>query len=127
MEEVLIVILQGLLELGLEFLIYAGLDLAALRGRSDEDQGCVIMVVFFSLGALLGGAANLIRPRLMLPYPWLRIGNLIVGPLVAGAASWYLTRWRQERGAKVLPGSHFLFAFWFTFAFDVVRFAYGKH
>lgn len=127
MEEVLIVVVQGLLELGLEFLIYCGLDFAALRGRSDEEYGCSLAGFFFICGAVLGSLANLARPRLLLPYPWLRIANLIIGPLLAGGASWLMTQWRQQRGAKVLPGNHFFFAFWFTLAFDLVRFAYGKH
>src|ERR1043166_2230278 len=100
MEELLVLIVQVIVEGFLELLIYGGLDLAAFSIRSNEKEGsygCVMMVVFLVLGAALGGLANMIHPRSFLPYPWLRITNLIAGPILVGIASWLFAEWRRQR------------------------------
>jgi hypothetical protein len=126
MEELLIVVLQAFLELLVELLLYGGLDIIATLSGSEDKNRWGLMFLFFMLGAVLGALANLVHPRVLLPYEWLRIGNLLLGPLVVGAIAWYWTERRRRRGRKVVPGYHFLFALLFTLAFDVVRFAYGQ-
>jgi hypothetical protein len=75
----------------------------------------------------VGGLANLIHPGAFLAYQWLRIANLIAGPLLAGGVSWLVADWRRRRGAHLVPSLHFWLAFWFVLGFDVVRFIYARH
>ena len=130
MEEALIIILQVVFELAVQLLLYGGLDLTSLWFGRDEKPGgvgCLMMFVFALIGATFGGLANLIHPGTLLPYAWLRIANLVLGPLLAGRASWWLTDWRRRHGARLVPNMHFWFAFWFVLVFDLVRFIYGQH
>ena len=91
MEEILIVLLQILFELVLQILLYGGLDFTAWSfGREDKSDstGCGAMFIFFAIGAGLGALMNWLYPRPVLAYDWLRIGNLIVAPLLAGGLAW---------------------------------------
>ena len=129
MEEILILLLQLFFELGLELLIWTGLDLAAwsiTRQEKHGTVGCSAMFVFFLIGAGLGALMNWLYPRPLLDYEWLRIANLILAPVLVGGAAWLFAEWRRRRGAKLLPSLHFWFAFCFVLGFDAVRFAYSR-
>jgi hypothetical protein len=125
MEEVLVVVLQLLVEFFVEVLIYTGIDLG--WRRDDSRVGCSSLSLFLLFGGALGGLANVIYPRLLLPSEGLRVAALLAGPLAAGGLSWLVARWRKERGAAVVPDQHFATAFAFVLAFDVVRYAFGTH
>jgi hypothetical protein len=131
MEEILVIVLQVTLELAVELLAYGGADFfAALsfgRAERKESSGCGVVLLFGFLGAGMGGIANLIWPRQLLPEAWMRIANMIVGPLIAGAASYVVADLRQRHGATIRPGLHFTMAFLFVISFDVVRFIYAHH
>lgn len=129
MEEILIIVLQLFFEFGLELLFWAGLDLTAWSIAREEKSGgvgCTLMFLVFLIGAGLAAFMNWLYPRPLLPYDWLRIINLIAGPLLAGGAAWWFADWRRRRGAKILPSLHFWSAFWFVLGYDLVRFAYAK-
>ncbi|MBY0231704.1 MAG: hypothetical protein K2W96_20655 [Gemmataceae bacterium] len=124
MEELLSVLGSGLIEFLLEMLVYFGFD---LRWRNkDGSLGCGYLLVFFVLGAVTGALFNLAVPRLLLPYPALRVLALLLGPPAAGAASYGLACLRKSHGARVQPAEHFWTALVFALAFDLVRFAYGR-
>lgn len=125
MEEVLVVVLQGLVELGAELLVYAGLSVP--WDREDGRYGCGVVFIFALLGGVTGAVANLFMPRLLLPWPEARVLALFLGPVVAGTLSFWVTKWRNAYGAKMSPWEHFWTAFVFVLLFDIVRFAYGKH
>ena len=128
MEEVLIVILQLFFELLFQLLVYGGFDLLAWWiDKHEKGLGCLAMLIFALIGAGFGGIVNLIHPGTYLAYEWLRIANVIVGPLLAGWVSWLFAEWRRRRGAKLVPSLHFWFAFCFVLGFDLVRFAYAQH
>src|SRR5262245_12005425 len=113
MEEILVIILQVFFEFFLEFLIYAGLDLAAFGWKQGKDVGGGWIAAFCVAGAVIGGLTNLVHPRAFLPSQELRFINLVVGPFAAGAIAWAWTEWRRERGKPLEPRNHFHFAFWF--------------
>ena len=129
MEEILIVILQAFFEFFLELILYVGLDLAAWGFRDEKDggAGCGWIFVFMFLGAGLGALANWIHPKTLLPFAWMRIANLLVGPFLVAWASKLWTEARKERGRNLVPANHFYFALLFTFAFNLVRFLYADH
>lgn len=120
MEEILVAVLQVLLEFGLELLLYGGLDLAAERA-DRERPGCVFVGLFALFGAGLGAIANAVHPRPVLPFPWLRLTNLVVAPFAAGGLSWLVARWRR-RGPALAFGT----AFVFVLGFNLVRFAFAR-
>ncbi len=124
MEEVLVVVLQGLLEFGVEFAIYMGFDLATDRDERSGRTGCILMFFFLVGGGILGALANLVHPKAMLPFAWMRITNLIVGPFAAAGLSWLVANLRERKHHD--PRLHFWLAFVFVLGFDIVRFAYAK-
>ena len=130
MEEVLIVILQLVFELAVQLLLYGGIDCITMWVEKNDKPGgvgCLLMFIFALMGVGFGAFANLFHPGAFLPFGWLRIANLIVGPLLAGGVSWLFTDWRRRRGARLVPIMHFWFAFFFVFGFNLVRFVYAKH
>lgn len=131
MEEILILVLQMLFEVVLQFLAYGGLDIMAWTFTGKEDRsggvGCTMMFVFGAIGAAIAGLVTWWHPEAFLSYPWQRMTNLIVGPLLAGGASWLFADARRRHGAKSLPMLHFWFAFCFVLGYDVVRFIFAHH
>jgi hypothetical protein len=127
-EEVLVLILQGLFEVGLEVFFYAGL---AWPWPNDKQDSAGFWagggVLFFVVGGVLGLLFTLIFPKLLLPYGWLRMANLVLAPAASGLFAWYVARWRRTRTPGVVPQQHAVFAVLFTLAFAAVRFAYGQH
>jgi hypothetical protein len=81
--------------------------------------------LYVVLGGAAGGLSLLFRPGLMLPSPALRMANLAVAPVAAGAVSWGLAAWRRSRGATVDPTTHLWTAVAFVLAFGTVRLGYG--
>jgi hypothetical protein len=123
MEEILVIFLQGLIEFLAELLIYIGIDLP--WSRDNGRVGCGLTSVFLLIGAALGAIMNFVHPRLYMPSPAARIATLLLAPIAAGAISMLLARWRNKRGANLVPSNHFFTAYCFVLAFDVVRFAFG--
>jgi hypothetical protein len=64
---------------------------------------------------------------LFLPYSWLRIVNLGFGPPAVGLTLLAWSKLREQSGKKGFPLSWCFFAFYFLFAFDVIRFVFGAH
>lgn len=129
MEEVLIILLQILFEVGLEMLCWVSADFTAWsieRNKKPGSFGCGTMFVMFLIGAACGGIMNWIYERPLLPYDWLRIVNLVVGPLLAGGAGWLIAEWRRRRGTTISPSLHFWIGFCFVLGFDLIRFIYAR-
>jgi hypothetical protein len=130
LEEILIVVLQVLGELILQVLIYLPFEWPrsfSRRHREDRgESGCGWGALYLLLGALIGWLSVLIFPHVLLPYPWLRIANLIAAPLACGWISYALARWRQSRGLRAEPGAHFFSGLLFALAFVVTRFVLAQ-
>ena len=125
MEEVIGLVIQFVLEVGLQLFGTIGIDAATSHRRSEkEEAGCGWLVAFAFFGAIFGGLSLIFAPKLLLPTLALRIANLILAPLVAGGLSYLVARhvW-TSRGWE--PSHHFWRGFWFALAFGLVRFAYA--
>ena len=120
MEEIVAVLLQGFLEFFFEFLVYVGIDLISYQTERSGSFGCIVLCLFALVGMALGGVVNWFHPRPILPIEWLRVTNLIVGPILAGGLSALIAR-RRERD----PWFHFWMAFCFVLGYNAVRFAYA--
>lgn len=119
MEEVIAVLIQLILEIAFQVFVSGGVDLATSR---RDHSGCGWLAGHGLLGCVCGWLSTLLFPRLMLPFLWLRIVNMVATPFLAGGLTLLLDRqWNRGRdGAN---------AFWhgFTFAllFGLARFAFG--
>ncbi|MBN9118139.1 MAG: hypothetical protein J0I06_03070 [Planctomycetes bacterium] len=131
MEEIAALLIQFVLEVGLQIFGSIGFDYATEsrrgRGRNGETRdhdGYGWLFVFAVLGGVCGGLSLIFAPKLLLPNAGLRVTNLIVAPLVAGGLSYLVAAfvW-AARGQS--PWHHFWRGFWFALAFGLVRFAYA--
>jgi hypothetical protein len=77
-------------------------------------------------GAMLGGLSLVIMPRTVLAVAWVRVGNLVIAPLVCGALAIAIARRRKTPSLPPKIGLHFWFAFAFTMLFVATRFAWAK-
>jgi hypothetical protein len=129
-EEIVALILQLVIEVGLQLFGSIGFDFAteSRRARGSDGtrnpDGCGWMLAFAAFGAICGGISLIFAPDLILPTLRLRIANLIVAPLLAGALSALVAAqiW-AARGAS--PKHHFWRGFWFALLFGLTRFAYA--
>ena len=129
MEEIVALLIQLLLEVGLQLFGSIGFDFAttsrrARDGDRADDDGCGWLIAFAVFGGICGGISLVFKPNLILPTLGLRLANLFVSPAVAGALSYLVARhvW-AARGAS--PRHHFWRGFCFAMAFGLVRFAYA--
>lgn len=128
MEEVAALVIQLVVEVGLQLFGSIGFDFLteSRRVRSDEDRdgGRGWLLVFAVFGGVCGGLSLVVRPDLILPTFPLRAANLLISPLVAGGLSYLVAAhvW-APRGASAWH--HFWRGFWFALAFGLVRFAYA--
>jgi len=126
-EEIIGVLVQLVLELGLQLLGAIGFDFLA-TGQSEDNRdkaGCGWLILFATVGAVCGLLTILVAPNLLLPNLGLRIANLILAPLFAGSLSYGVARllWSAN---KLEPRHHFWRGFWFALAFGLARFAYAQ-
>ena len=126
MEEILIVILQGLFEFLLEVLSYLPLDGPWGAGGRREPGSLGLACSFWFLGgALLAWISVQVFPHTALHVSAWRIGNLMLAPLASAFLAQEVARRRRQRYAHILPRNHFWQAFWFTLGLTTVRFAYA--
>lgn len=110
------VVLQLVFELGVRAL------LAPVRASLAASMRWPWLTVF---GAVAGGASLVVAPHAFLASPAFRLANLLVSPLVAGAAMAALGALRVRRGQVLLPFDRFVSGFAFAFAFAAVRWAFA--
>ena len=131
MEEIVALLVQLVLEVGLQIFGSIGFDFVTESrrkhgkgGETQEHDGCGWLFLFATFGAICGGISLIFAPNLLLPNVGLRIANLVVAPLLAGGLSYLVATfvW-APRGQSA--GHHFWRGFWFALAFGLVRFAYA--
>ena len=81
---------------------------------------------YLIFGAIAGGVTAWAVPELFIKVEWLRIANLLLTPLAAGAIMGAIGSWRRRREKEVLRLESFAYGFCFAFAMAVVRYAFGK-
>jgi hypothetical protein len=130
-EELIALLFQIVIELIVQLVIYLPFDwgLSTVWSRAETTDGningCGYFFLFMIMGGVLGGLSLLIEPRLLLPYAWMRITNLFVTPILAGALSWLFAKWRRQKQSGIVASEHFGSAFLFGLAFSLVRFTFG--
>jgi hypothetical protein len=130
MEDLLIVLLQGLFEFVFEVLFspwFGVLDLLDLLD-TPEDSHWWVYVLWLWLGATLGGLSLLVAPRSMIALPALRIANLVLAPIVSGLIAHAVARRRRRRlRLEIVSYRRAWQAVCFTLGLVVIRFAYATH
>jgi hypothetical protein len=126
MEEILIVILQGLFEFGLEVLSYLPLDWPwGPRGRREPAFLPMACSVWFFGGGLVAWISVQMFHHTLIQAPAFRIGNLVLAPVASAFLAQAVARRRKRRYLHIVPRNHFWQAFWFTLGLTTVRFAYA--
>ena len=128
MEEIVALLIQFVLEVGLQLFGSIDLDAATYsQSRDDKDKGgCGWLTLFAVCGAISGGLSLIFAPNLLLPNLGLRIANLVAAPLIAGSLSCLFARYVwSSKGLD--PSHHFWRGVLFALLFGLVRFAYANH
>ncbi len=132
MEEVVALLIQLVLEVGLQIFGSLGFDFATesrrKKGEQSETQehdGCGWLIAFAVFGGICGGLSLIFAPKLLLPNIGLRVANLVFAPLIAGGLSYLVALYVwAPRGQSAQH--HFWRGFVFALAFGLVRFAYAS-
>ncbi|HEX4796823.1 MAG TPA: hypothetical protein VH370_23730 [Humisphaera sp.] len=130
MEDVLILILQFIFEVGLQVLAELPWDLFVGRRQTASNPNRPAgpgVWIFLSLiaGAAVGGLSLLIFPTTLLHLPATRMANLAVAPAISGFASAGFSRLWPNRRKPGDPAIRPIAAACFTFALAVIRFTYA--
>jgi hypothetical protein len=121
-EESLLIVLQFFGEVLLEVLIWVPFDWPRPEARDRSGSGSTWTFLYLLIGALMGGVSLLIVPHVLLPYPWLRMLNLVVAPITCGLVSWQIAKWRARFGRDLQPLNHLWYGAAFALGVAVVRF-----
>lgn len=124
MEEVVVVCFQLFFELALQVFGSSGISWAS--GNDKVDKGCLFIFLHACVGGGLGWLSTLVAPQLMLPFAWMRLGNLLLAPLASGGISYGFATFAKSRGNDWDPPTHFLHGALFAFLFGAARLAFGE-
>lgn len=129
MEEALILILQFIAEVLFQAFGSQLLDFSLFWRKEPSSQASVLIGIFLSLfviGGFLGWLSLFPLHHTLLPWGWLRMANLIVGPVSSGYVSWLIARWHQKKNPDVHPWFHAAVAAVICFGFVLFRFTFGE-
>ena len=118
-ELVLQIVFEGLCELGLH-------SVAEPFRRSKPKSPVLAMIGCVFLGATAGGISLLLFPRQFISVVWLQVLNLLVTPIIAGAAMSSVGRWRSRNSQELILLDRFAYSACFAFVFAFVRFYWGR-
>ena len=105
----------------------AELGFHSVRDTMKRDRNPVLSTIgFVLLGALAGGLSLLIFPHSAIADPDLRLANLLVTPVLIGAAMMLVGWVRQKKGQNLVRLDRFGYAFVFAFAMALVRFIWAN-
>ena len=113
-------LLQILLELLFE------LGLRSLQQPFKKTPNPLLGGIGYALfGAIAGGISLWVFPQLFIASHAGRIANVIVTPLLSGAAMAALGAWRRRRDQRTILLDRFAYAFIFAMAMALVRLRFG--
>ena len=108
--------MEVLFELVLEFVLWLVLEIGvnvglhAVVAPFRREAGPWLSALGYALiGAVLGLASLWIWPHHLVGSPVLRVVNLVLSPLLAGACMAALGRWRERRGQALLRIDRFAY------------------
>ena len=128
--EILFVLLQFVGELVLQVILeaLAELGLHSVREtfrRPKPSHPALAAVGYAILGAAAGAISLWLFPQLFIDTPRLRILNLLVTPVAAGAVMASIGAWRRKRDKELIRLDRFAYGFLFALAMALVRFVWA--
>jgi len=128
LEDLLIIAIQGMLQLLVESIVYIPFDWPSKkRITPDAQRVWPKATILFLIGCVFGGVSVFVIEHSLLQLPALRVINLLAAPLFSAFLSRVIANRRSETNANIIPRNHFWQAFWFTLGLVMVRFAYIEH
>jgi len=130
MEDLLILILQGLAQIAFEVFAYFPWDWAWYSRPYNEKENAfgnclTVWTTSLIVGGLLGWASLHFFPDVLIKWGWLRIVLLFLSPLGSGCMALAMARGRQEKNELVSPWFHFWLSLCFSAGFVGVRFDFA--
>ena len=135
MEEIIWVILEALFEMVGDFFFQLLFEwLAEVLSRwftgmffdvdrsAEEPRPLSALVSNVAIGAGFGVLSLLLSPQHLIHKASIRWLNLVLTPLLIGAAMARLGKWHQKAGKRVVSLDKFLYGWAFALAFAIVRF-----
>ena len=118
-ELILQLLCEGLWELGLH-------SAHKRRGPRRPWSPWLAGPAYAALGALTGLLSLWMFPHMLIDTPWVRVLNLVLTPLLAGALMAALGAWRRRRQDPVIRLDKFAYGFLFALAMAGTRLALGS-
>jgi len=129
MEDILILIIQGIIEFLFELFGYLPWDLWwYARPKEGDESDFGFGVWLFSsviLGGTLGYISVFVFPNVIIKFGWLRIALLFLSPLASGFFARQMALHREERGRISDSETHFWLSFCFSMGLVWMRFAFA--
>lgn len=130
MEEIIILIIQGIVEFLFEFFSYLPWDWWSYDWYSDEREdrhGSFVWTLIISLviGGVLGWLSIYIFPTVLVKWGWLRIALLFISPLGSGMMARTMTQLRAENNKNIDANAHFWISLCFSVGLVWIRFAFA--
>lgn len=124
MEELLILVLQGLFEF--LFDVASGLGHWPLTNdtKQEKKDGLNSWLIWVFAGGLMAVLSLVAFRHTFIPTPQLRIANLLLAPVASAFLTQHIAKQRALTNPNIIPRQHFWQAFWYAIGFVVVRFAY---
>jgi hypothetical protein len=132
--EILLEVLLAVIQLAAELMLQIALEALAELGlrsvlepfRRPEPPHPVLALVGYAIFGALAGAISLwLFPTLFIKTGWLRVLNLVLTPLLAGAAMAAIGAWRRRRDEELIRLDRFTYGVTFALAMALVRFVWG--
>ena len=115
-----------LLQIIVEALVEFGLHGARESFRRAKPLHPLLAAIGYAMVGALAGAISLwIFPQLFIATPRLRIVNLLLTPVAAGAVMAAIGSWRRRREQELIRLDRFAYGFVFALAMTLVRFVWG--
>ena len=96
----------------------------ARRPTQQESGSLFLYFLFATAGGMIGWMSAYFAPFRLIPYPWLRVINVFVTPLVGGFVAKNIATQRAKHNPFIQPKVHFCNAFWFILLFQLLRIGY---
>ena len=130
MEDLLILILQGLVQIVFEVFAYWPWDWIWYTEPFDREKSkswhkWMAAMAGIVVGGLLGWASLHFFPDVLVKWGWVRILFLIISPLGSGMIAREMAQWRKEKNIGIDPMFHFWLSLCFSVGLVWVRFAFA--
>jgi hypothetical protein len=126
MEEILAKLLRSLVGLVVQVIANFWEWPSKSRERSGTETAILASGVWLFGGIAAGAAWAYAIPDFMLPNAMLRIGNLVVSPMVSGSTGYFIAQHRAKTNPNIRSNNYFWYLFLFALGLVTARFAFTR-